>query len=86
MLERTKVFLDTVREMVAKLGLELDDRMLSDHRVAIYFTPSFPVWLALEIEPSEENAFLYIQGRVYGIPGDKSDYHDLLSSIFAIYF
>ena len=37
MLERTKVFLDAVREMVAKLGLELDDRIPSDHRVASYF-------------------------------------------------
>jgi hypothetical protein len=35
--ERTKVFLDAVREMVAKLGLELDDRIPSDQRVAIYF-------------------------------------------------
>jgi hypothetical protein len=72
--------------MVEKLGLELNDRIQSDHRVAIYFTPSFPVWLILEIEPLEENAFLYIHGRAHGIVGDKSDYYDLLSSIFAICF
>jgi hypothetical protein len=52
-------------------------------QVDIEFTRHFPMWLRIDVLPQEKRAFLYGIVRTVGLPGDKSDYHDLISLVWA---
>jgi len=73
-----------MRDLSEETGLLLSDRLPSSPNITLQFTPAFPLWLNVEIDEEEDIAFIYASVRAHGIDGDKSDYHDLLSAIFAV--
>lgn len=82
----TTNLIEKVHEIANKLGLRFVDDLALRHRISIFFSSDFPLWLNIDVDEKEEAAFLYVTGRAYGALGDKSDYHDLMSSVFAISF
>src|SRR5215475_14790582 len=85
MKETTEKFRQKIAEIASNLNLGISDELESYGKIWIKFTPIFPLWFQVEIDEDEDAAFIYAVARASGINGDKSDYHDLLTAILAIY-
>jgi hypothetical protein len=73
-------FFDTIRRIVRKCGLVAEPKSGSIH--TIQFNPSFPMWMRFEIQPDGSATLVGIV-RTYNFPGERSDYHILISIIWA---
>jgi len=69
--------------MTRRLGMRLREYpKLDPAQVTIEFADSFPMWM--RIDPiSDTSVALVGIVRTVGLPGDRSDYHDLISMIWA---
>lgn len=79
-------FHSRVRQLAKQLGLvvtEFDNAKLYPQRIQIGFAPHFPMWVSIDVDSEAGTGVLVGMVRTYGLPGDRSDYHDLLSLIWA---
>src|SRR4051812_1964386 len=78
-------FLTALEEVADKLHMHVrkPDEFRQNHAY-LQFSDSFPMWIVVEFHEEDDCAFLYGVVRTSGLPGDRSDYHDLISSLWAI--
>jgi len=54
-------------------------------QLRIAFDEHFPMWVRIDMMPDSDNFVLVGVIRTFGFPGDRSDYHDLISLIWAAF-
>jgi hypothetical protein len=78
---------DKFRDLLAQLGKSAGMRV-SQHtdrdRLDLEFWRGAPLWIAVDIDSEARLASVYGVVRTFGLPGDRSDYHELISAIWAI--
>jgi len=68
------------------LGLTLTEHAdYQPNQLRIEFSLHFPMWIRVDIEESAEKAVLVGVVRTFGFPGDRSDYHELISLLWAAF-
>lgn len=81
----TESFVKKVQKLCDSVGIRLTDQSESDTRkLHLEFAPNFPMRMVIELPHEIDSALFYGVVRTYGLPGDRSDYHDFISSIWAI--
>lgn len=77
-------FRDRLQKYCKRVGFTLSE--LHDHgrtQLRIHFACNFPMWIRIDIDSEANAALLVGVVRTYGFPGDRSDYHDLISLLWA---
>ena len=78
-------FTEALRGLAVSLGLSLyEEDPEHPGRIRIEFAEGFPMWIAVDLDPGRDEAHVFGVVRTMGLPGDRSDYHDLISSVWAI--
>ncbi|HEY0077869.1 MAG TPA: restriction endonuclease [Pyrinomonadaceae bacterium] len=80
-------FLSELKRIGGELGLTIEEDLSKDKsgRVSILFSHNFPMRLNIVINSDEKAAFMYGIVRTYGFNGDRSDFHYLISSLWAVF-
>ena len=79
-------FKSKLESICTSLGLTLTE--LADYhpnQLRVEFSPHFPMWIRIDVEESTEEAVLVGVVRTFGFPGDRSDYHELISLLWAAF-
>src|SRR4051794_39600759 len=77
-------FREGLQKLCSKFHLTLSE--LTDfhtNQLRIEFAPHFPMWIRIDVEENSKAAVLVGAVRTVGLPGDRSDYHDLISLLWA---
>lgn len=78
-------FIDELDSLCSSIGVRITEWPDDDYtKLRLEFGENFPLWMTVELHPELGSAIFYGVVRTYGLPGDRSDYHDLISSIWAI--
>ena len=82
----SRSFIETLRAHASVLGLMVSrsDHVEGTPRVKLEFWPDAPLWLIVELDVDAGVAMFYGVIRTYGLTGDRSDYHEVISALWAV--
>jgi hypothetical protein len=77
-------FRSRIKQLAEELGLIVTNgSFVHSERIQIEFSPHFPMWVDIDVDEQVGTAVLVGVVRTTGLLGDRSDYHDLLSLVWA---
>jgi hypothetical protein len=77
-------FRDRIQSFCTEVGftfLEIHD--YDPPQLRVEFSFNFPMWIRIDVDSAAGTALMVGVVRTYGSPGDRSDYHDLISLLWA---
>ena len=80
-------FRDNLHNFCRKAGFELSEvHHFDPPQLRIAFSPNFPMWISIDVDSASKSALLVGVVRTNGLAGDRTDYHDLISLLWAAQF
>lgn len=79
-------FIETLCAHASVLGLMVSrsDYVEGKPRLKLDFWPNAPLWLFVELDIEAGSAMFYGVIRAYGLVGDRSDYHEVISALWGV--
>ena len=79
-----EAFRNRLQSFCATMGFSLcEGYRYGSPQLIIEFSPNFPMWVRIDVDSDAGIAVLAGVVRTYGLAGDRSDYHDLISLLWA---
>lgn len=81
-----EAFISAIKSVSDELQLHFEVVIFGDSRqIRIYFWEHSPMWVRIDLEPSNNSALLIGVVRTYEVPHERTDYNELISIIWASY-